>query len=160
MKSTIMIKLIVCLVLTFSAAFVGSIFTREAVPDWYAALNKPFFTPPNWLFGPVWTILYLLMALSAFIVWQKGLINPAVRIALILYLIQLILNALWLVIFFGLKLPLLSFIEILLLWTAIGLTILAFARVAVLAALLLVPYILWVSFAAVLNFFIWFLNRW
>jgi len=159
MKPNLVIKLIVCLALTFSAAFIGSLFTREAIPDWYANLNKPSFTPPNWLFGPVWTILYLLMALSAFIVWQKGLANPAVRIALTIYLLQLILNALWSVIFFGLKMPWLSFIEILLLLTAIGLTILSFARVSITAALLLVPYILWVSFAAVLNFFIWILNR-
>jgi benzodiazapine receptor len=159
MKLTLVIKFIICLALTFSAAFVGSLFTREAVPDWYATLNKPSFTPPNWLFGPVWTILYLLMAISAFIVWQKGLPNPAVRIALILYLIQLILNALWSVIFFGLKLPLIAFVEILLLWSAIVFTILTFARVSIAAALMLVPYILWVSFAAVLNFFIWFLNR-
>jgi len=159
MKLTIVIKLIVCLALTFSAAFVGSIFTRSAVPDWYATLNKPSFTPPDWLFGPVWIILYLLMAISAFIVWQKRLANPAVRVALILYLIQLILNALWSVIFFGLKSPLVAFIEILLLWSAIVVTILAFARVSITAALMLVPYILWVSFAAVLNFSIWLLNR-
>jgi len=159
MKLTIVIKLIVCLAVTFSAAFIGSLFTREAVPDWYANLNKPSFTPPNWLFGPVWTILYLLMAISAVIVWQKGLANPAVRIALTIYLIQLILNAVWSVIFFGLKMPWLSFIEIILLWSAIGLTIFAFARVSITAAVLLVPYILWVSFAAVLNFFIWLLNR-
>jgi benzodiazapine receptor len=159
MKLTIVIKLIICLALTFSAAFVGSIFTRDAVTDWYATLSKPSFTPPDWLFGPVWTILYLLMAISAFIVWQKGLANTAVKIALILYLIQLILNALWSVIFFGLKLPLPAFIETLLLWSAIVFTILAFARVSMLSALLLIPYILWVSFAAVLNFFIWFLNR-
>jgi len=159
MKLTIVIKFIVCLAVTFSAAFIGSLFTREAVPDWYANLNKPSFTPPNWLFGPVWTILYLLMAISAFIVWQKGLAKPAVRIALTFYLIQLILNSLWSVIFFGLKLPLPAFIEILMLWLAICFTILAFARVSILAVLLLLPYILWVSFAAVLNFSIWLLNR-
>ena len=159
MKLNLVIKLVICLALTFSAAFIGSIFTRSAVPDWYAALNKPSFTPPNWLFGPVWTILYILMAISAFIVWQKGLTNPAVKIALILYLIQLILNALWSVIFFGLKLPLIAFFEIILLWCAIVFTILVFAGVSITAALLLIPYILWVSFAAVLNFFLWFLNR-
>jgi benzodiazapine receptor len=159
MKLTIVIKFIICLALTFSAALVGSLFTRGAVTDWYATLNRPYFTPPNWLFGPVWTILYLLMAISAFIVWQKSLVNPAVKIALILYLVQLILNALWSVIFFGLKLPMLAFIEIIMLWTAIVFTILAFARVSITAALILVPYILWVSFAAVLNFSIWFLNR-
>jgi len=160
MKLTIVIKLIVCLAVTFSAAFIGSMFTRDAVTNWYPTLNKPSFTPPNWLFGPVWTILYLLMAISAVIVWQKGLANPAVRIALILYLLQLILNALWSVIFFGLKLPMVAFVEILLLWTAIVFTILAFARVSISATLLLLPYILWTSYAAVLNFAIWLLNRW
>jgi benzodiazapine receptor len=159
MKLSIVIKLVVCLALTFSAAFLGSIFTSAAVTDWYATLNKPFFTPPGWLFGPVWTILYLLMALSAFIVWQKGFDKPAVRIALILYLLQLILNALWSVIFFGLKMPMIAFIEIFLLWIAIGLTILAFARISITAFLLLLPYILWVSFAAILNFSICLLNR-
>lgn len=159
MKLAIVIKLIVCLALAFSAAFIGSIFTREAVTDWYSTLNKPSFTPPDWLFGPVWTILYILMAISAFIVWQKGLANPAVRVALILYLIQLILNALWSVIFFGLELPLVAFIDIILLWSTIVVTILAFARVSITAALMLVPYMLWVSFATVLNFSIWLLNR-
>jgi len=159
MKLTIVIKFIVCLALTFSAALLGSLFTRNAVSDWYANLNKPIFTPPDWLFGPVWTALYLLMALSALLVWHKGLENPAVRIALALFLVQLILNALWTPLFFGLKMPLVAFIEILLLLAAIGLTIMAFTRVSIPAALLLLPYILWTSFAAVLNFSIWLLNR-
>jgi benzodiazapine receptor len=159
MKFAIFIKLVVCLALTFSAAFLGSLFTRNAISDWYANLNKPFFTPPDWLFGPVWTVLYLLMALSAFLVWQKGLESPIVRIALALYLLQLILNGLWTPLFFGLKVPLVAFIEILLLWTAIILTIIASARVSMPAALLLLPYIVWTSFAAVLNFSIWLLNR-
>jgi len=159
MKTHIVLRLVVCLALTFSAALLGSVFTGNAIPDWYANLNKPFFTPPNWLFGPVWTILYLLMAISAFLIWQKGLDSPAVKIALVLFLLQLILNGLWTPLFFGLKMPLVAFIEILLLWTAIGLTILAFARVSIPAALLLLPYLLWTSFAAVLNCALWLLNR-
>lgn len=159
MKLPVVIKFVVCLALTFSAAFLGSLFTRNAISDWYANLNKPFFTPPDWLFGPVWTVLYLLMALSAFLVWQKGLDSPAVRIALALYLLQLILNGLWTPLFFGLRMPLVAFIEILLLWTAIVFTIIASARVSMPAALLLLPYIVWTSFAAVLNFSIWLLNR-
>ena len=158
MKLTIVIKFIICLALTFSAALLGSLFTRNAKADWYANLNKPSFTPPNWLFGPAWTTLYVLMAVSVAIVWHKGLDKPAVRIALALFLLQLILNGLWTPLFFGLKMPLLAFIEILLLWTAIGVTILAFARVSLAAAVLLLPYILWTSFAAVLNFSIWLLN--
>ncbi|UCG56494.1 MAG: tryptophan-rich sensory protein [Phycisphaerales bacterium] len=153
------IRFIVCLVLVFSAAFLGSLFTRNAVSDWYANLNKPVFTPPNWLFGPVWTGLYVLMALSAALVWSKGLDKPAVRIALALFVVQLILNGLWTPLFFGLKMPLVAFVEIVLLWIAIVLTVAAFARVATIAALLLLPYILWTSFAAVLNFSIWLLNR-
>jgi benzodiazapine receptor len=159
MKLNIVIKFIVCLVVTFSAGFIGSLFTRTAISGWYSNLNKPFFTPPDWLFGPVWTGLYLLMAVSAFLIWQKGLANPAVKTALVLFLLQLILNLLWSPIFFGLKMPLLAFIEILLLCAAIILTILAFARISIFASVLLLPYILWTCFAAVLNFSIWLLNR-
>ena len=159
MKLPVVIKFIVCLALTFSAAFLGALSTRSAISDWYANLNKPFFTPPDWLFGPVWTLLYLLMALSAFLVWQKGLETPIVRIALALYLLQLILNGLWTPLFFGLKMPLVAFIEIILLWIAIVFTIVASARVSMAAALLLLPYIIWTSFAAALNFSIWLLNR-
>jgi tryptophan-rich sensory protein len=159
MKLNTVIKLIICLGVTFTAPLIGSFFTRQAVSDWYANLNKPFFTPPNWLFGPVWTVLYLLMALSAFLVWQKGLANPLVKVSLALYLLQLILNCLWTPLFFGLKMPLVAFCEIVMLWCVIVLTILAFARVSIPAALLLLAYIVWTSFAAVLNFSIWMLNR-
>ncbi len=159
MKLAIAIKFIVCLAVTFSAALAASLFTRSALSEWYINLNKPFFTPPDWLFGPVWTILYFLMAVSAFLVWNKGLTNAAVKAALVLYLLQLILNFLWTPLFFGLRMPFFAFIEILLLWAAIVLTILAFARVSTAAALLLLPYTLWTSFAAVLNLSIWLLNR-
>ncbi len=159
MKPGIAIKFIICLAVTFTPAIIGSLFTRQAVSDWYTYLNKPSFTPPDWLFGPVWTVLYLLMAVSAFLVWHKGLANTVVKIALALYLLQLILNGLWTPLFFGARMPLLAFCEILLLWSVIVLTILAFARVSTPAALLLLPYIAWTSFAAVLNFSIWLLNR-
>ena len=159
MKLTIVGKFVVCLALTFSAALLGSLFTRSAISDWYANLNKPFFTPPGWLFGPVWTALYLLMAVSAAIVWHKGVDKAAVRIALAMFLLQLILNGLWTPLFFGLKMPLVAFVEIVLLWVAIGFTMLTFARVSLAAAVLLLPYLLWTSFAAVLNLSIWLLNR-
>jgi len=158
-KQTI-IKLVVSLGLTFLAPMVGSLFTtRQAVSSWYANLNKPFFTPPGWVFGPVWTLLYALMAVAAFLVWQKGLNSPAVRIALTLFVIQLILNALWTPLFFGLRMPLVALIEILMLWAAILVTTVAFAKVSVTASLLLVPYLLWTSFATVLNAAIWLMNR-
>lgn len=160
MKLTALAKLMAAFGLSFSAALVGSLFTsRQAINTWYANLNKPSFTPPGWLFGPVWTALYALMAISAFLVWHKGLNYRAVRVALILFLVQLILNALWTPLFFGAKMPGLAFTEILLLWVTIALTILTFARVSRAAALLLVPYIAWVSFAAILNASIWLLNR-
>ena len=159
MKVSIAIKFIMCLAVTFSAPLIASLFTRESISDWYAHLNKPFFTPPNWVFGPAWTVLYLLMAFSAALVWQKGFAKPLVKIALALYLLQLILNGLWMPLFFGLKMPLLAFFEIVLLWSAIILTIVSFARVSKPAVLLLLPYIAWTSFAAVLNFSLWLLNR-
>jgi len=159
MKVSIALKFIMCLAVTFSAPLIASLFTRQAISDWYAELNKPFFTPPDWVFGPAWTVLYLLMALSAALVWQKGLANPLVKIALALYLLQLILNGLWMPLFFGLQMPLLALFEIVLLWSVIVLTIVAFARVSKPAVLLLLPYIVWTSFAAVLNFSLWLLNR-
>jgi len=159
MKLNIAIRFVICLALTFCAPLIASLFTRQAITDWYVHLNKPFFTPPDWLFGPVWTVLYFLMAVSALLVWNKGLSNPLVKIALCLYLLQLVLNGLWMPVFFGLKMPLLAFCEIVLLWSAIILTILAFYRVSIAAALLLFPYIAWTSFAAVLNFSLWLLNR-
>jgi len=159
MKLNIAIRFVICLALTFCAPLIASLFTRQAITDWYVHLNKPFFTPPDWLFGPVWTVLYFLMAVSALLVWNKGLSNPSVKIALFLYLLQLVLNGLWMPFFFGLKMPLLAFCEIVLLWSAIILTILAFYRVSIAAALLLFPYIVWTSFAAVLNFSLWLLNR-
>ncbi|MHC4572848.1 MAG: TspO/MBR family protein [Planctomycetota bacterium] len=153
-------KLVVCLGLTFSAAVLGSLFTgRHGVSGWYANLNKPFFTPPDWVFGPVWTVLYIFMAISAFLVWQRGFGSPFVKVGLGLYLVQLVLNALWPPIFFGLQMPLLAFIEILLLWLGVLLTSLAFAQVSAGAALLLLPYLVWVTFAAVLNGGICLLNR-
>jgi tryptophan-rich sensory protein len=111
------------------------------------------------VFGPVWTVLYILMAVSAGLVWQKGLGERKVRLAMGLYLFQLILNALWTPLFFGLEMPLLAFIDIVLLWAGIIFTILAFFRVSRYGALLMAPYLCWTTFAAVLNFSLWYLNR-
>ncbi|MCX6008784.1 MAG: tryptophan-rich sensory protein, partial [Chloroflexi bacterium] len=141
------------------AGLIGSIFTREAIPTWYAALEKPAFNPPNWLFAPVWTLLYIMMGVAAFLVWRKGLENKQVRIALIVFLVQLVLNALWSVAFFGLESPLYGLIVIAALWVAILLTVLKFYRISSAASVLLWPYLLWVTFAAVLNVSIWLLNR-
>lgn len=157
MKLISIVKLIIAYGLCLSAGLAGSFFTTN-LSGWYQSLNKPFFTPPNWLFAPVWTTLYLLMGVSAFIVWQKGFENRTVKIALGFFVVQLILNALWTPLFFGAKLLLAAFLEILLLWLAILATIINFKKVSTAAALLLIPYILWVSFAAVLTAAIYILN--
>ena len=157
-KTIDVIKLIISIVVCQCAGIIGSLFTTPAIPTWYAALQKPAFTPPNWLFAPVWITLYLLMGIAAFLVWRFGLENRRVRTALIIFLVQLVLNSLWSVVFFGLQSPLYGIIVIIILWIAILLTILKFARISAVAAWLLVPYILWVSYASALNISIWLLN--
>lgn len=152
------VKLIASLVICQLAGLVGSIFTTPAIPTWYAALEKPAFTPPSWLFAPAWTTLFVLMGIAAFLVWQRGLAERAVRVALTIFAVQLGLNVLWSVAFFGLKAPLGGLIVIALLWFAILLTIQSFSRFSRAAGLLLLPYILWVSFAAILNGAIVILN--
>lgn len=154
-----LIRIIFCIFLCLSAGGIGASFTASAIPTWYATLVKPSFAPPNWVFAPVWTLLYILMGLAAAIVWQKGLQNPQVRTALVAFLIQLILNMIWSALFFGLRSPLCGLIDILFLWTMILVTIAQFSKVSVPAALLLIPYILWVTFATGLNFGIFLLNR-
>jgi tryptophan-rich sensory protein len=129
-----------------------------SITDWYADLVKPKLAPPNWIFAPVWTILFVLMGVAAFLVWKKGLDRKDVKIALGIFVGQLVLNTLWSIIFFGLRSPGSAFIEIIFLWVAILATIISFARISRPAAWLLVPYILWVGFASYLNFMIWMLN--
>jgi len=152
-------KLLASVVVCQLAGVVGAVFTRAAIPSWYAYLKKPSFTPPNWLFGPAWITLYLLMAVAAYLVWQKGWQGQGVRPALAIFLVQLLLNVLWSPAFFGWRSPLAGMIVIILLWLAIAVTIVAFSRISRPAALLLLPYILWVSYASALNISIYFLNR-
>lgn len=140
------------------AGLVGSIFTFPSISNWYKYLNKPFFNPPNWIFGSVWTTLYLLMGISFYLIWQSKSKKKNNKYFLIFF-IQLFLNSLWSIIFFGLHNTLLAFIEIMFLWLAIILTMLGFYKVSKPAGLLLIPYILWVSFASVLNFAIFILNK-
>ncbi len=152
------IRLVVSVVVCLLAGFIGSFFTSSSIPTWYAGVSKPAFNPPNWVFAPVWTALFILMGISLYLVWNKGLQVNAVKIAVAVFAIQLILNVLWSVLFFGLKSPLYAFIEIIILWLSILFTIVLFFRISRTAGYLLVPYILWVSFAALLNFSIWRLN--
>ncbi len=151
-------RLIISLVLPQLAGLIGSVFTISAIPAWYASLEKPSFSPPNWIFGPVWITLYFLMGLSVYLVWQKIKENKKAKAGLALFWLQLFFNAVWSIIFFGLQSPGWAFVEIIFLWLAIVLTIIAFSKVSRLAALLLIPYILWVTFAAYLNYSIWTLN--
>lgn len=153
------LKLIIALVLPQAAGGLGAFFTTPAIPTWYATLNKPFFSPPNWLFAPVWITLYFLMGIAFYLIWQKDTANPLVKKAIILFLVQLLLNSLWSILFFGLRSPLLGLIDIIPLLVLIVLTILQFLKINKTAGLLLVPYFLWVSFATILNLSLFLLNR-
>ena len=160
MKILDVIKLVIAVGLSLSAGAFGSVFTtRSDFSSWYDTLNKPFFNPPGWVFGPVWTALYILMGIAAFVIWREGLQRRAVRIGLACFTLQLVLNTLWSAIFFGMHRIDIALIEIVVLWAAIAATIVTFRRVSRTAAILLYPYILWVSFAVVLNASIWVLNR-
>lgn len=151
-------QLLFCIAACQLVGFLGSFFTRPAIPGWYAGLQKPAFTPPSWLFGPAWVTLYLLMGIAAYLVWHKGLARPGVRTALLVFAFQLLLNAAWSPVFFGLRSPLAGAVVIVLLWLAILLTILSFRKVSPPAALLLLPYLAWVTYASALNISIYFLN--
>ena len=146
------------LVASFSAAALGSVATASSVGTWYLTLNKPAWNPPAWIFGPVWTLLYVLMAVAAWRVWRRSEAAPARR-TLVLFGAQLALNALWSWLFFGLRRPDLAFAEVLILWTLLVTLLLRFWRADRTAGVLWAPYVAWVSFASVLNGTIWWLNR-
>lgn len=149
-------KLIISLAIPFLVSAIGNFFTANSVSTLYLTINKPFFNPPSWIFGPVWTLLYLLMGISLYLVWTNKVKNK--RSAFTAFGIQIFLNSLWSFLFFGLQNPLYAFIEIILLWIAILATIIYFYRINKTSAYLLIPYILWVSFAAILNYSIFVLN--
>lgn len=171
-------KLIISIGVSLSAGFVGSTFTMPAISSgWYASLAKPALNPPAWIFGPVWTTLYVLMGIALFLVWssyapadaeamagkkasadKKEESGKSKRLAYFAFGIQMVLNALWSLIFFGLHSPGGALLEMIFLWLAILATIIAFAKISKPAAWLLVPYILWVSFAGYLNYAIWTLK--
>jgi len=141
-----------------AAGNIGSIFTFPEIMTWYVSISKPGFTPPNWAFGPVWTTLFALMGVSLYLVWKQGLKEKKVRIALSVFGAQLVLNILWSILFFGAKLLFAAFVEIVALWIAILLTIIAFYRVQKKAGIMLVPYLLWVTLATLLTYYVWLLN--
>jgi len=157
MKRADIIKLIICISFPLAVGFAGSFFVRGSM-DWYQTLQKPLFTPPGWVFGPVWTVLYLLMGISFFLVLQKGPTAAAGKTATACFILQIIFNAMWTPIFFGFRQPLIAFGDIVILWLAVLATVGSFYKVSKIAAILLVPYVLWVSFAMVLNAMICTLN--
>lgn len=150
--------LVLCGGVCFAAAAIGAAFTSPNVPGWYANLNKPSWTPPSWVFGPVWSLLYLLMGISAWQVWRRTGLRAAI-VPLVLFGIQLLLNAAWSGLFFGLRSPGAALIDIVLLWCAILATVITFWRRSAPAGWLMLPYLAWVSFAVALNLAIWNLNR-
>lgn len=152
------LKFIISVVGCELVGLLGTPFTISAIPNWYATLTKPFFAPPNWLFGPVWIILYFLMGVSFFLIWRQGCKNKKVKTAALYFLAQLALNFIWSPIFFGLRAPLLGLIVIAAMWVYIIMTIRKFYPLSSSAAYLLLPYLLWVSFATVLNAAIVILN--
>lgn len=151
-------KLITSIIGCQLVGIIGSVFTVSSIPTWYASLNKPWFAPPNWIFGPVWTTLYLMMGISFYLVWIQGWKKQKVRTAGFYFLAQLGLNFIWSPLFFGLQSPLIALVVIVALLVLIVLTMKQFYPLSKPAFYLLVPYLLWVSFATVLNAGIWVLN--
>jgi tryptophan-rich sensory protein len=149
------LKLVLSVGLCLTIGFISGIWTAKSISSWYRKLKKPSFNPPNWIFGPVWTVLYILMGISLYLVWIS---NPP-TIVIIFFMIQLVLNFLWSIIFFSLKNRLIALIDIWVLLVMIIITALQFYPISKSAAFLFIPYILWVSFASVLNFEIYRLNR-
>ena len=158
MKLKKSLKLIIALVAPLLAGFIGMLVTSPAISTWYPALAKPALNPPNWIFGPVWTILYILMGLAAFFAWNKGKKKRDVKLALGIFVFQLILNLFWSIIFFGAHNPGVAFIELISLWCAILALVLAFREVYRPAFYLIIPYLLWVTFAGYLNYSVWQLS--
>ncbi|MCM8820691.1 MAG: tryptophan-rich sensory protein [Candidatus Omnitrophica bacterium] len=160
MKYIKFLKFVISISVCFMAGIIGSFFTSSSVNTWYKTLNKPVFNPPDWLFAPVWTFLYIIMGLSLSIVWnsEDTLHKKKRYTGLTFFSIQLFLNMLWSAFFFGLKNPLMAFIEIIFLWVSIIITFLSFKKISVFAGYLLFPYLLWVSFAGFLNYAIYVMN--
>ena len=153
------VKLIVAVAAPVMIGGLSGFATARGVSTWYPTLVKPSFNPPAWVFGPVWTVLYLMMGVAAYLVWRQGIDADGVRVALAVFVIQLALNGLWSILFFGMHSPGWALVEIVVLWFAIGMTIRLFWDVAPAAGALLLPYWAWVSFATILNASLWWLNR-
>jgi len=152
------VKFLGLIVLCIVIGSIGSIFTTPSIGTWYDSINKPSFTPPNWVFGPVWITLFTLMGIALYLVIEHGLKKKKIKTAVTIFGIQFFFNVLWSVLFFGLRQPLYAFIEIIALWIMIALTIITFYKIEKRAGLVLLPYLIWVSIATALNFYVWILN--
>lgn len=151
------LKFIISILIPLMIGFIGSLFTSKSVDTWYATLKKPSFNPPNWVFAPVWTLLFVLIGLSFYFVWIKNF-NKYNKTALLVYSIQLFLNLMWSWLFFYLQSPLMALVEIFVLWLVIFVNIIVFYKISKKAGFLLVPYLLWVTFAIILNLNIFISN--
>ena len=152
------LKLIASIIVVFIAGAIGNFFTLSEITTWYTTLTKPTWTPPNWVFGPVWTTLYILMGIALYLVWSSGLDRKDVKIAIVVFFVQLILNTLWSLVFFGMHSLFGGLVTIVILWIAILVNIILFYRISKPAGLLLVPYIIWVSIASYLTYSVYLLN--
>ena len=152
------ILFIICITIPLIIGMIGSVFTASNIPTWYAALNKPVFTPPGWVFGPAWTILYILMGISLYLILQNGVDKPMVSQGVILFAVQLALNLLWSIVFFGMHAIFFAFVIIIMLFVVLVATMISFFRVSKPAGWLLITYLCWLGFASVLNATIWILN--
>jgi len=157
-KSRSILRLIAAVLLCLVVGSAGSLVTSTGSGSWYESLEKPAFTPPDWVFAPVWTTLFILMGIALYLVWESGTERRDVQIALIVFGVQLALNVLWSFLFFGMESPLLGLVDIVLLWIMIAVTIVLFYQIRKSAAYLLLPYIVWVSIATALNYSIYVLN--
>jgi tryptophan-rich sensory protein len=158
MKANQIIKLVASLLLPLAIGGIAGIFTTEAIPEWYASLNQPSFNPPNWIFGPVWTTLYVILGISLFMIWKMESSKKRNQ-AILIFMAQLLLNFGWSFCFFYFKMIGLALIEIVVLWSIIVLMLTRFYKLKPLAAYLNIPYLLWVTFATVLNAAYFFLNK-
>ena len=158
MNKTLTLKFLISILLPVSLGAIAGMFTSQSVPEWYATLNRPSFNPPNWIFGPVWTTLYILMGISFFLIWKQEASKERNR-AILFFMLQLLLNFAWSFIFFYFNMIGLALVEIVLLWISIVLMLVVFYKIKPIASYINIPYLLWVTFATVLNASYYILNR-
>lgn len=157
MSKTQILKLLVSIILPLSLGAIAGMFTSQSVPEWYATLNRPSFNPPDWIFGPVWTALYVLMGISLFLVWKQD-VSKERNLAILIFLFQLLLNFAWSFIFFYFNMIGLALVEIILLWISIAVMLILFYKIKPIASYINIPYLLWVTFASVLTASYYLLN--